>query len=234
MSTAPDDVRYASVDRVLTTALDSDPATVPEWQRDRAKRRAAAATETWIRETGKAFHAVRVGDPNEPRTWPVFDVQDAVSWSPATVILDEQPLPIDPVEGDAIEVRDGRDSWDPITSEEGDAWTLDYRRKRLRIHHRRFARKPWDDPNTRFCRLTYRYGPLDEPVSMTADGLVESVPDDVAEAVAAKAAMRLALDDDAATGVPDDGQMTSRGSKRSALKEEWEETVANYTGFSTL
>ncbi|RDZ61365.1 hypothetical protein C5B90_19010 [Haloferax sp. Atlit-12N] len=233
MSTAPDDVRYASVEAVLTAATDSDPSMAAQWERDRAKRRAVAATETWVRETGKAFHAVRVGDPNEPRTWPVFDVQDAVSWSPATIILDEQPLPIDAVEGDAIEVRDGRDSWDDITAEEGDSWTLDYRRKRLRIHHRRFARKPWDDPNTRFCRLTYRYGPLDDTVSMT-DGLVESVPEDVAEAVAAKAAMRLTLDDNSERGLPDDGQLTSRGSKRAALKEEWEDTVANYTGFSTL
>ncbi|ELZ96053.1 hypothetical protein C440_05667 [Haloferax mucosum ATCC BAA-1512] len=234
MSSATDDVRYASADAVLTAASDTDPSTAPQWERDRAKRRAVAVTKTWVTETGKAFHPVRVGDPSEPRTWPVFDVQDAVSWSPATVLLDEQPLPIDPAEGDALEVRDGRNSWDDVTSEEGDTWTLDYRRKRLRIYRRRFVRKPWDNPNTRFCRLTYRYGPLDDTVSMTDDGLVESVPEDVVEAVAAKAAMRLTLDDDATTGVPDDGQLTSRGSKRAALKEEWEETVANYTGFSTL
>ncbi|ELZ84456.1 hypothetical protein C453_12956 [Haloferax elongans ATCC BAA-1513] len=233
MSTAPDDVRYASVDAVLTAATDSDPSSAQQWERDRAKRRAAAATETWINQTGKAFHEVRVGNPSDPRTWPVFDVHDAISWSPATVILDEQPLPIDAAQSDAVEVRDGRDSWDDITSEEGDEWTLDYRRKRLRIHRRRFSRKPWDNPNTRFCRLTYRYGPIDEDVTIT-DGLVENVPNDVAEAVAARAAMRLTLDDNAQRGVPDNGQQTSRGSKRAALKEEWEETVADYTGFSTL
>jgi len=227
-------VRYATTDAVLE-ALDLNPDTVQDSLSSRAKSRVESATEQWIKETGQPFHPRRVGDPAEPRTWEVYDVQDALSWRPATIILDnDSPLPIDAAEGDTIEVRDGRDTWEDITDEEGDSWTLDYRRSRLRIYERRFAHTPWDDPNKRFVRLTYRHGSLDYDTTVTGENLVEGVPPDVAEAVAAKAATMLALDDDAKTSAPDSGQLTNRTSKRQALMETWESTVATYSGFSTL
>jgi len=226
-------VRYATTDAVLL-ALDKNPDSVASHIKDRAKSRVESATQKWIKQTNRPFHAHRVGRESDPRTWEVYDVQDALSWHPATIILDNSPVPIDASEGDTIEVREDRDEWDDITSEEGDAWTLDYRRKRLRIFERRFAHTPWDDPNKRFVRLTYRHGPLDEQTTVDTDGLVDGVPPDVAEAVAAKAASMLAIDDDANISIPDNGQLTNRTSKRQALMETWESTTADYSGFSTL
>ncbi|WP_049986830.1 hypothetical protein [Halobellus rufus] len=235
MSASSDPVRYATAEAVIQAGMDIDPSTAAAHLTDHAKRKAAAATQSWINRTGRPFHAVRVGATDEPRSWEVHDVQHAISWHPATVILDNaRPMPLDPAEGDAIEIRESRDSWADVTDEEGDAWTMDYRRRRLRVFERRLGVRPYDDPNTSFVRLTYRYGPLGEEVEITEDNVVESVPPDVREAVAAKAAMKLALDDDAAASIPDDGQLTSRSTKRQALKETWENTTADYSGFSTI
>ncbi|RLM81293.1 hypothetical protein DVK05_09865 [Halorubrum sp. Atlit-8R] len=240
MSASADPIRYATVDAVLL-ALGKDPDPDPaagghsEELLDRIKKRVASATQTWINRTGRAFHPVRVGAVDEPRSWEVHDVQDARSWSPAKVIVDNpRPLPFDPTEGDTIEIRSGRNQWDDVTDEEGDAWSMDYRRRRLRVFERRLAITRRDDPNTSFVRLTYRYGPLGEEVQINADNVVTSVPPDVSEAIAAKAATQLALDDELRRSVDDDGQLTSSSSKRSALQESWEDTVADYTGFSTL
>jgi len=236
MSTAADPIRYATADEVLLALdPDTDPTTVPEHTRNRAITRAASATEKWINRTGRAFHPVRVGAVDEPRSWEVHDVQDASSWSPATVILDNaRPMPLDPAEGDAIEIRSGRDQWDDVTDEEGDAWALDYRRRRLRVFERRLAFSRRDDPNTSFVRLTYRYGPLGEEVQINADNVVESAPPDVREAVAAKAASMLALSDNTALDIPDNGQLASRTSRSEALKEAYEDTASEYSGFSTI
>ncbi|MFC5278645.1 hypothetical protein ACFPM1_07740 [Halorubrum rubrum] len=236
MSTSGDPIRYATANEVLLALdPDTDPETVPEHTRERAIKRAASATEKWINRTGRAFHPVRVGAVDEPRSWEVHDVQDASSWSPATVILDNaRPMPLDPAEGDAIEIRTGRSQWDDVTDEEGDAWAMDYRRRRLRVFERRLAITPRDDPNTSFVRITYRYGPLGEDVQINADNVVESTPPDVREAVAAKAASMLALSDDTKTGIPDDGQLASRSSRSEALKAAYEETAAEYSGFSTV
>jgi hypothetical protein len=236
MSTGADPIRYATADEVLLAlSPDTDPATVPDHTRERAIKRAASATEKWINRTGRAFHPVRVGAVDEPRSWEVHDVQDARSWSPARVILDNaRPVPLDPAEGDAIEIRSGRDQWDDVTDEEGDAWTLDYRRRRLRVFERRLAITRRDDPNTSFVRLTYRYGPLGEDVQINEDNVVESAPPDVREAVAAKAASMLALNDNTTLDIPDDGQLTSRASRSEALKAAYEDTAAEYSGFSPL
>lgn len=235
MSQSEPGIRYTTAEVVVEAGTDTDPATASDALLSEAKRRAAAATEKWIKRTGRPFHPVRVGAVDEPQSWEVHDVHEATSWHPAVVHLDNHnPLPLDTSEGDAIEVRTGRDSWEDITEQYGDEWTLDARRKRLRIFHRRVINPPFDDPNRRFCRLTYRYGPLGEEVQINSDDVVTSVPADVAEAVAAKAATMLALDDDALASVPDNGQLTARSTKRQALVETWEETCANYSGFSTL
>ena len=236
MSTAADPVRYATVEAgLLALDPDTDPDSVAQYKRDRARKRAASATEKWINRTGRAFHPVRVGDPDEPRSWEVHDVQDAMSWSPARVIVDHaRPLPLDPAEGDAIEIRSGRDQWEDVTDEEGDAWAMDYRRRRLRVFERRLGITRYDDPNTSFVRLSYRYGPLGEDVTISDSGVVESAPPDVSEAVAAKAASMLALTDDGVTDIPDNGQLASRSSRSEALRAAYEDTAAEYSGFSTL
>lgn len=234
MASSHDSVRYASAEDVLL-ALDKDPEDVSETLEKRARRRAEAATERWINRTSRPFHPVRVGNPDEPRSWPVFDVQDAETFEPVRVMLDHRRiLPLDPDEDDALEVRTRRDTWRDITDDEGRSWTMENRTRRLNIYRRRVKLVPFDDPNTRFLRLTYRYGPLGEGSVISEDGVVESVPADVRDAVAAYAAMRLVLDDNSLRSVPDDGQLSDRGSKRSAFKEEWEDTVSEYGGFSTV
>jgi len=234
MATSQNSVRYASADDVLL-ALDKDPDEVNEQLRNRAQQRAEAATEKWINRTGRPFHPVQIGNPDEPRTWEIHDSQDAETWDPVRVMLDNRRiLPLDPDEGDSLEVRTGRDDWDDITDGEGQEWVLDYRDRRLLLYRRRLNLVPFDDPNTRFVRICYRYGPLGEDVEITADDVVESVPADVTGAVAAKAAMRLVLDDELKRSMSDDGQLTDRSTKRSAFKEKWESTTAEYTGFSSL
>lgn len=226
-------IRYASADDVLY-AIDKDPARVDDWLTTRAKERAAAATQKWITQTGRAFHPVRIGNPDKPQSWEIHDAHDVESFTPVTVGLDNHRImPIDATEGDTIEVRTGRDSWEDITTEEGDEWVLNYRTNRLVLYHRRFHVSPYDDPRQRVVRLTYRYGPLGEDTE-TYTGVISSVPADVRDAVAAKAAMRLALNDETSVGIPDDGQLTDRSTKRSALKEEWNDAVSDYSGFSTL
>ncbi|MYL67790.1 hypothetical protein [Halorubrum distributum] len=236
MSASADPIRYATADEVLLALdPDTDPTTVPDHTRERAIKRAASATEKWINRTGRAFHPVRVGAADEPRSWEVHDVQDAMSWHPVSVTVDNaRPLPLDPAEGDAIEIRSGRNQWDDVTDEEGDAWVIDYRRRRLRVFERRLAITPRDDPNTSFVRLTYRYGPLGDEVQINADNVVESTPPDVSEAVAAKAASMMALSDNTALDIPDNGQLASRASRSEALKSAYEETAAEYSGFSPL
>lgn len=235
MPTAQSDVKYASADDILH-ALGKDPETVQSDLRTQAEKRAAAATQSWINRTGRPFHPVRVGNPDESRSWETHSAHDVFSFKPVELRLDEGPvMPIDPDEGDAIEVRTGRNDWEDITDQEGDEWALEYRTKRLTLYRRRYHRRiPFDNPSDRFVRLTYRYGPLGEDVEIDGDDVVTSVPADVSTAVAAKAAMRLVLNDETKTSISDDGQLTSRSSKRSALKETWESAAANYSGFSTL
>lgn len=231
-----EDVRYASAEDVLR-ALDMNPDGAAEHLVDRAAQRAEAATRAWITRTGRPFHAERVGDPDEARSWELHDAHDAGCGRrlPATVKLDQRRiLPLDPTEDDALEVRLGRDRWRPVTDDEGGQWTLDYRSGRLKLYRRLWRRVWWDDPTDRILRITYRYGPLGEDVEIDEDGVVTSVPADVQGAVASKAAAQLALNDDSQTGIPDDGQLASRGSKREGLKEEWEETTAKYSSFSTV
>ena len=141
---------------------------------------------------------------------------------------------MDPDEGDTLEVRVGRDRWRDVTDQEGRRWDLDYQIGRLHLYRRLIRRAWFDDPTKRILRITYRYGPLGEDVKVDDEGLVESVPPDVQDAVAARAAMRLALDDNTKKSMPDDGQLTDRASKRSALKEEWDDITSRYSGFSTV
>lgn len=234
MPYSDDEIRYASADDILL-ALDKDPDGVGDQLTTRAKTRAAAATRKWINQTGRPFHPVRIGNADEPRSWEAHDSRDVLNHRPVTVRLDQNRiLPVDPEEGDAIEVREGRDGWRDITSGEGKRWDLDYGPGQLTIYRRHVRRLSLDDPRKRFVRLTYRYGPLGETVEISDDGLVESVPADVTEAIAAKAASRLALDDEVRREIADSGQLTDPETKRSAMLDTWGDTVAEYSGFSTF
>lgn len=234
MPYSDDEIRYASAEDVLL-ALDKEPEQVSDRVVTRAKTRAAAATRKWITQTGRPFHPVRIGDTGEPRSWESHDSRDVLNQRPVSVRLDQNHiLPIDPNEGDTIEVREGRDGWRDITDGEGKRWDLDYSPGQLTIYRRHIRRLPLDDPRKRFVRLTYRYGPLGETVEINTDGVVESAPADVTEAVAAKAAGRLALDDEVRREISDSGQLTDPETKRSAMLDTWESTTGDYSGFSTF
>lgn len=64
--------------------------------------------------------------------------------------------------------------------------------------------------------------------------VVQYTPTDVREAVAAKAAELLTLDDDARTSIPDEGQLTSRTARADRFRDEWEETTARYQSVRLL
>jgi len=64
--------------------------------------------------------------------------------------------------------------------------------------------------------------------------IVQYTPTDVREAVAAKAAELLTLDDDARTAIPDDGQLTSRTARADRFRDEWEETTSRYQSVRIL
>jgi len=61
------------------------------------------------------------------------------------------------------------------------------------------------------------------------EDVVQYSPDDVREAVAARAAELLTLDDDARPSLPNDGQTTSRSSRADRFRTEWENTAAKYS-----
>ena len=230
---SPETVRYASAEDVLRK-LDKDPDSVNEELRDRAKQRAEAATEEWIEETQRPFHKHRVGDPDEPRTWELYDGREIRRNRPIIIPLQARKvLPLESDEGDTLEVRVGRNKWRDITDQEGDRWDLDYRVGRLHLYRRLLRRVWFDDPNKRILRITYRFGPLGEDVEIE-DEVVTTVPKNVVQAVAARAAMQLALTDENQRNVPDDGQLTDRSTKRSAYREEWDEITGRYSGFTTI
>jgi len=70
--------------------------------------------------------------------------------------------------------------------------------------------------------------------SHDAGATVQYTPQDVREAVAARAAELLTLDDDARTSVPDDGQLTSRSQRADRFRTEWESACAKHSSVVTL
>lgn len=67
-----------------------------------------------------------------------------------------------------------------------------------------------------------------------ADAGVQYTPVDVREAVAAKAAETLTLDDDAQLSIPDDGQLASRTNRADRFRDEWDSATAQYQSVRTL
>lgn len=273
-------------------------------ERDRYATRAAAASQEWDTTTGSPMRTVRVGASGAPETYEHHDATGLSRHPPVRVSLEHGSIvPIDSAQGDVIEVRTGRDSWDDVTAEQGDTWTLDNRRGQLKLYRILINRVRFEPTHERFVRLSYRHGglggdresgataslasdvsdsattlPVDEaarfveppflaalgdtpsfeyvrvtdvdrdadeltvtrgerattPSSHDAGATVQYTPPDVREAVAARAAELLTLDDDARTSVPDDGQLTSRSQRADRFREEWESACAQYASVMTL
>jgi hypothetical protein len=107
------------------------------------------------------MRSIRVGSQSRTETWEYHDVREARNGPPVRVDLDYGSiLPIDSDAGDRIEIRKGRDSWDDVTDEEGDTWTLNYRSGELKAYRFLISRAFFEEPHERFLRLTYRHGGL--------------------------------------------------------------------------
>lgn len=272
-------------------------------QRERYQTRAESASQQWDQTTNAPMRRVRVGAAEAPATWEYHDARHLRGHPPVHVSLDHGDIvPIDATKGDTIEIRTGRDSWDDVTDERGDSWTLDNERGQLKLYRFLINRLRFESQAERFVRLTYRHGGLGgdrdrgtetslaasvtdsdttlsvdnaarfpEPpflvslgqttaeyarvtaidrgaddltvtrgvqstsaTAFDADAPVLYAPSDVREAVAARAAENIALNDDIATSLPDDGQLTSVESKADRLKSEWESACAQYADVMTL
>lgn len=284
--------------------LDLPSGTIDADERERYATRAAAASQQWDTTTGSPMRTVRVGATGAPETYEHHDATGVSRSPPVRVSLEHGSIvPIDADAGDVIEVRTGRDSWDDVTAEQGDSWTLDNRRGQLKLYRILINRVRFEPTHERFVRLSYRHGGLggdresgataslasdvsesattlavdqaarlveppflaavgDTPsfeyvrvtdVDRDADELtvtrgerstttashdagatVQYTPQDVREAVAARAAELLTLDDDARTSVPDDGQLTSRSQRADRFRTEWEEACAKHSSVMTL
>ncbi|MFB6189337.1 MAG: hypothetical protein ABEI57_05590, partial [Halapricum sp.] len=128
---------------------------------DKVNARIEGVEAKFESETSNALREVRVGSVGEPATYEYYG-NKYWKYSPATVYLDHRNiLPIDPAQGDALEIRIGRDNWRDITGEEGQRWTANYRKGKLEIYSRlRQSTRYRNINDDRFVRLTYRYGSL--------------------------------------------------------------------------
>jgi hypothetical protein len=73
-----------------------------------------------------------------------------------------------------------------------------------------------------------------DDVSHTDGDTVQYSPDDVREAVAARAAELLTLDDDARPSIPNDGQMSSRSTRADRFHREWQDALGRYSEVMAL
>lgn len=286
----------------VARALDKSPDMIDESEKERYATRAAAASQKWDSDTGTPMRSVRVGAPERPETWEVYDAADSNGYRPVVFDLNHSPInPIDPEAGDTIEVRDGRDEYNDITDEQGDGWVIDYPKGQLKIYRFIINTNFFERSTERFLRITYRHGALGgsrergsettlstaaefdtdtldvvdasflpEPpfaalvgsgvdleyvrvLSLNGDSLnvtrgvsetvetdhpqgaeVQYVPRDVREAVAAKAAERLVMNDDSDFSVPENATLSSRAERAQSLSEEYDRAAASYSGVRTI
>lgn len=73
-----------------------------------------------------------------------------------------------------------------------------------------------------------------EPIEHDAGGRVNYTPENVREAVAAKAAELLVINDDADLSVPDNGQLSSRRERAEAFAEEYDRAASKQAGVRTI
>jgi hypothetical protein len=113
-------------------------------------------------KTRHAFRERRVGAPGRPDTYEHHGVKRHTFRSGSKVWLEHRHVvPIDPDEGDAVEVRIGRDDWRDITGDEGPRWNANYVDGWIRLHSRWQATNRWQkDLRENNIRVTYRYGAL--------------------------------------------------------------------------
>lgn len=103
---------------------------------------------------------VRVGVPGEPATFEHQSADLRRNQNGVKVWLDNTHVtPIDPDEGDSIEIRTGRDSWRDITNE-SDRWEFNYRDGWVRFFSRLHRSMYRQSARDRIIRICYRHGAL--------------------------------------------------------------------------
>jgi len=91
------------------------------------------------------------------------------------------------------------------------------------------------DINTGTGDVTVARGVEQTDADSHPDGAtLQYVPPSIREAVAARAAVPVVLDDDARTAVPDDGQLTSRSDRADELREQYQDVARSNSDVLTL
>jgi len=165
--------------------IDDPPDQIAAKRRRTYQTRVERASQQWDRTTGAPMRTVRTGSVTRPETWEEHDVREARGGPPLRINLDHGDiLPFDAGAGDALEIRDGRDTYDDVTAEEGDTWVLDHRRGELKIYRFLINRAVFEHSSERFLRVTYRHGGLggdrnrgaETSLTSTVSGGVTSLP----------------------------------------------------------
>jgi len=215
----------------IARKIDQPPDRLNSDERVRFETRARAASQRWDRETGSPARQVRVGAPGRKATWETHDAPRR-SGFPLVISLNNGDIqPLDASVGDAIEIRTGRDSYEDITDEEGDEWVIDNRRGQLKL----FEYVRVTDIDTGTGDVTVSRGIEQTDADSHPDGAtLQYVPSAVREAVAARAAVPIVLDDDARTSIPDDGQLTSRSERADELREQYRDAARSNSDVLSL
>lgn len=170
-------------DPKLTVTDLEDGSFIGEADLQKVVARIEQAGDEFENDTRHSFRETRVGSPGQPATYEQEGVDRQKYRSGIKLFLDHRHVvPLDPAEGDTLEVRTGRDSWRDITDREGERWTADYTQGWLRIHSRFNTSVRWQkDLRENNVRVTYRYGALgggrDRGGETTLDGQVDDTSD---------------------------------------------------------
>lgn len=132
--------------------------------REKVRARLDEVCDEFETETGRAFRERRVGAPGAPKTYDEQDVKGGGHSKPLRVqlrnITPGDIMPLDPNEGDSLQIRVGKNRWEDVTNEEGDTWQLNYKTGRLKVYRRLVRRIYLRDPEDRYVKATFRYGAL--------------------------------------------------------------------------
>lgn len=116
--------------------------------------------------TRNPFREVRVGTPDQPRSWEHQEAELYRTEYGAKIWLDNMNItPLDPAKGDELHIRKGKDSWDHITPEEGDRWEADYEKGWIRIFSRYRRSVHRSQLRDKFLRITYRHGAAGDKIN---------------------------------------------------------------------
>lgn len=151
---------YATPESVARL-LDDPPDQLRDKRRTVYQTRVNRASQEWDQSTGSPMRTIRVGAPERPESWEQHDARDARGAPPVRVGLNyDNIVPLDPAEGDALEIRKGRDTYEDVTDEEGDTWIMDYKRGELKVYRFLINRAVFERVSERFLRISYRAGGL--------------------------------------------------------------------------